>query len=108
MTVRYAYVRLQNKDSNPKESHFELNKKVFRFSNIVKATLLIFAPLIFGAVKAYAVVSGQQIWVKRYNGPENGRDIAFAMATDSNNNVYITGTCGGSIKSDISTIKYAP
>jgi hypothetical protein len=47
--------------------------------------------------------SGQQQWVARYDGPGNSiDDIARAIALDTSNNVYVTGTSDG----DYATIKY--
>ncbi len=35
--------------------------------------------------------AGIQLWVTRYNGPENGTDMPNKIALDQNNNVYIAG-----------------
>jgi hypothetical protein len=51
---------------------------------------------------------GNQLWVQRYNGPTNGDDYAYAIATDGSGNVYITGTSWGGWGSDYCTIKYSP
>jgi hypothetical protein len=49
----------------------------------------------------------REVWVARYDGPENKRDGARAMAVDASGNVYVTGeslaTSWGS-----ATIKYDP
>jgi uncharacterized delta-60 repeat protein len=37
--------------------------------------------------------SGNQKWVKRYNGPGNGWDEPSAITIDSNDDIYITGCC---------------
>ncbi len=50
---------------------------------------------------------GNELWVKRYNGPGNSADSAKALAVDSSGNVYITGQSRGSGTSDdYATIKY--
>ena len=49
--------------------------------------------------------SGVQQWVKNYNSPDGGYDVAYAITLDNSNNVYITGE-SGSYYSYFTTIKY--
>ena len=51
--------------------------------------------------------SGDLNWVSRYNGTDNGLDIAFGIALDSSGNVYVTGQSDGlGSAADCVTIKY--
>jgi len=53
--------------------------------------------------------NGRQVWVRRYDGPGHGDDMATALALDGSGNVYVTG---GSYYSgsdyDYVTVKYSP
>jgi len=52
--------------------------------------------------------AGDEIWVKRYNGPAKGDDFARAMAVDKSGNVYVTGeSLGSGTYRDYATIKYS-
>lgn len=51
--------------------------------------------------------SGDQVWIKRYNGPGNGDDVATDISIDRWDNIYVTGWSRGSDShDDYATIKY--
>jgi len=51
--------------------------------------------------------AGNELWVIRYNGPEYGKDYAYAMAIDEAANVYVTGESPGyGTSDDYCTVKY--
>ncbi|TKJ41216.1 hypothetical protein CEE37_06005 [candidate division LCP-89 bacterium B3_LCP] len=52
---------------------------------------------------------GFELWVVRYNGPENGDDCSTSLDVDSDGSVYVTGFSEGSGTDwDYATIKYDP
>jgi uncharacterized delta-60 repeat protein len=52
--------------------------------------------------------AGKALWEKRYNGPGNGGDAAYALAVDPQGNVYVTGASVGALYGDYATLKYSP
>ena len=49
--------------------------------------------------------SGNQQWIRTYNGPGNNQDFITSIALDDSDNVYVTGTSVGA-EFDFATIKY--
>ncbi len=54
--------------------------------------------------------SGDSLWVRRYNGPQNGLDLGNSISVGPSGNIYIAGITGTNnpIGFDFSTISYTP
>jgi uncharacterized delta-60 repeat protein len=53
--------------------------------------------------------SGDELWVRRFDGDASSVDVALDMVIDDANNIYVTGyseTGSGAVTKDIYTIKY--
>jgi hypothetical protein len=51
--------------------------------------------------------SGNEMWIRRYDGPDHNRDYGVALAVDGSHCVYVTGQSYGSgTDYDYATIKY--
>jgi hypothetical protein len=57
----------------------------------------------------YDTTNGDQLWVRRYNGPANAGELAAAIAVDSSGSVYVTGYSRGTYPdvTDYATVKYS-
>jgi hypothetical protein len=61
----------------------------------------------YATIKYYP--NGDTAWVRRYNGPGNSWDEAWAIVVDGSNNVYVTGySYGSGTFADYATVKYYP
>src|SRR5439155_201224 len=60
------------------------------------------------ATVAYNASTGARLWVKRYNGPANGADAAFALGVSPDGSkVFVTGYSNGSTSSfDYATVAH--
>jgi uncharacterized delta-60 repeat protein len=57
----------------------------------------------------YDKVTGDTLWLRKYNGPANKCDQAYAIGLDNGGNVYVTGKSKGAGNDfDFLTIKYNP
>jgi hypothetical protein len=57
----------------------------------------------------YSPDSNEAVWVARYDGPTNEYEWAFAIAVDSNDNIYVTGySYSSGTNDDYATVKYSP
>jgi hypothetical protein len=66
-----------------------------------------------GTDRDYATVkydqNGNELWVRRYNGPADSSDGASGIAVDGSGNAYVTGSSYDSVTyHDCTTIKYYP
>ncbi|RCK71930.1 MAG: Cell surface protein [Ignavibacteriae bacterium] len=53
--------------------------------------------------------NGEEKWLRRYNGSDNGNDIAIDIVVDTIGNVYVTGTgYNNGTSLDYVTVKYNP
>jgi uncharacterized delta-60 repeat protein len=52
--------------------------------------------------------TGEEQWVRRFDGPENLDDVAYSLALDGQGCVYVTGECDhyGASHGDYATVKY--
>ena len=68
----------------------------------------------YGLIK-FNAGNGQRLWVRKYDGPAHGEDVATGMALDNSGNIYLTGYSDNRAYSgrsqayfDYATVKYDP
>ncbi len=100
-----AWVRRYNGTSNSEDQATDL--ALDRFGNIYITGKSYDSSTYFDYATIKYDSSGDELWVRRYNGPGNGNDEATAIAIDDSCNVYVTGgSFGNGTDFDFTTLKY--
>jgi len=68
--------------------------------------LFIILTAIYSLLPALLYSQVDTAWVRRYDGPSDSTDRAYAIALDNSGNIYVTGFSISSTSSDYATIKY--
>lgn len=80
---------------------------VDNFGNIYVGGMSKYSDTLYDYIIVKYDANGNELWVRRYNGPGNNWDEALALVIDNNGNAYVTGYSEGiSSGGDITTIKY--
>ncbi|MCX6162278.1 MAG: SBBP repeat-containing protein [Ignavibacteriae bacterium] len=107
--VCYSQVseRWARRNNGPGEGHDGIQASAVDNAGNIYGTgsYTVSGPYDYGTVKYDA--SGNQLWLKTYNGPGNGYDPSSSIAVDNSGNVYISGYSQGvGTMYDFATIKY--
>lgn len=72
----------------------------------MKKLLFFLTVLFLGATVLYGQVDTS--WVRRFDGTGHSTDIAYALALDDSQNIFVTGESSNGQDNDFCTLKYSP
>jgi hypothetical protein len=107
-TVARLWARRYNGPANDSDRPVSLAMNPRRSEVLVTGTS--YGRHTFGdyATIAYELSTGERLWARRYNGPENGFDSARALGVSSDgSSVFVAGARGSSFRNDYVIIAYA-